>query len=163
MEESRLPRSTYVLAAGATELVPPDYFDLADAAGGADALPGWFARRLGQELATRGLDASPDRVATEWDGYLSGEYGACLRRVSPEGIAEKARLMAAIERRDRDAAARRRRWRAALREACRSPRRHAASSSPRGIGQRFGGPVSRDRLVTAVRARFAAAWPGPGA
>jgi len=26
--------------------------------------------------------------------------------------------------------------------------------------QRFGGPVSRDRLVTAVRARFAEAWPG---
>ncbi len=158
MEASRLPRATYLLA-DATELVPPDYFSLADDAGGVDALPGWFARRLGHELAARGLDASPERVATEWDGYLSGEYGACLRRVSPEGIAEKARLMAAIEDaigapRPDDAG-----WRSRLRgdvdRLDEMLRPFAAWDR-----QRFGGPVSRDRLVTAVRARFAEAWPG---
>jgi hypothetical protein len=156
MEARRLPRATYVLA-DATELVPHDYFSLADDAGGLDALPGWFARRLGQELVARGLDASAERIATEWDGYLSGEYGACLRRVSPEGIAEKARLMAAIEAaiaspRTGDAG-----WRSALRRDV-----DRLDGMLRAFAawdrQRFGGPVSRDRLVTAVRVRFGEVW-----
>ncbi len=155
MAAGQLPRPTYVL--DATEMVPPDYFDLVDAAGGVEALPGWFARRLGEELAARGVDASPARVATEWDGYLSGEYGVCLRRVRPADIAEKARLMTAIEGaiatpRPDDAG-----WRAALREEVDGLdgilREFAAWDR-----QRFGGPVSRDRLVTAVKARFGDVW-----
>ena len=80
-----------------------------------------------------------------------------LRRVSPEGIAEKARLMAAIEGaiatpRPDDAGRR-----AALREhvdGLDAILRAFAGSDRR----RFGGPVSRDRLVAAVKVRFRDVW-----
>jgi hypothetical protein len=162
MAEGRLPRPTYHLSDG-TELVPRDYFDLADAAGGVGSLPVWFADSLRGELAAREMDASADRVAREWREYLSGEYGACLRRVTPANIAEKARLMAAIEgsiarpRPDDEA------WRAALRRDVDS-----LDAMVREFADwdraRFGGPVSRDRLIAAVRARFPAPWaPAPRA
>ena len=156
MAEGRLPRPTYLLSDGA-EMVPRDYFDLADAAGGVGALPGWFADQLRRELAARDMDASPERVAREWTDYLNGEYGVCLRRVSPENIAEKARLMESVEQaiarpRPDDEA-----WRAALRRDV-----DLLDAMVREFADwdrvRFGGPISRDRLITAVRARFPALW-----
>src|SRR3954470_15390263 len=42
--DGRLPRPAYVLRDG-TEMFPPDYFSLVDAAGGVDALPAHFERR----------------------------------------------------------------------------------------------------------------------
>jgi hypothetical protein len=156
MAAGELPRPSYMLADG-TEMVPPDYFDLVDAAGGIGRLPAWLADQLGRALISRELDASDERVAGEWDGYLAGEYGVCLRRVTPENIAEKARLMriieAAIERPRPDHPA----WRRALREQV--DRLDAILRDFAGSDRvRFGGPVSRDRLVTGVRARFAACW-----
>jgi hypothetical protein len=151
MAGGQLPRPTYLLPDG--ERVPADYFALVDAAGDVDRLPVWFAAELTRELAARDLDSSPGRVALEWDGYLSGEYGACLRQVTPANIAEKARLMRAIE-----AALERPRpgqlsWRRPLRDSVDRLdailRRFAAWDR-----RRFGGPVSRDRLITAVRQRF---------
>ncbi len=61
-----LPRPSYVLPDG-TEMVPADYFVIADA--GRDA----FEREF---LAAGG---SRDDVDEEWDGYLSGAYGVCLK------------------------------------------------------------------------------------
>src|SRR5918993_4631760 len=55
----QLPQPSYVLPDG-TEMVPADYFAIADA--GRDA----FEREF---LAAGG---SPDEVDAEWDGYLSG-------------------------------------------------------------------------------------------
>ena len=152
MAASKLPRPTYVLD-GADERVPPDYFALCDEAGGVDALPASFAARYAAAARAAGLPAGPEVVAREWAGYLSGEYGACLRRVSPEAMVRKARLMAAVA----DAVASPRPddadWRARLRADV-----DALDALLRPFAPydrvRFGGPVSRDRLVTAPRRRF---------
>lgn len=47
-----------------TEMVPPDYFDLADQAGGTEALPGWF----------QGHWSDHQQAAEEWRAYLNGLY-----------------------------------------------------------------------------------------
>jgi hypothetical protein len=156
MAEGRLPRPTYLLPDG-TEMVPPDYFELADAAGGVDALPGWFARQLGAALAERGMDASPAHIEEEWSAYLAGEYGVCLRRVSPDSIAEKARLVRLVE--ELLARPGGPTWGEALRDAV--DRLDAMVREFAAWGRiRFGGPVSRDRLIAAARARHPALWEG---
>jgi Family of unknown function (DUF6058) len=40
---------------------------------------------------------SPERVEEEWESYLSGLYGVCLRQVTPETIFLKEWLVSAIE------------------------------------------------------------------
>jgi len=158
ISERRLPRPTYLLP-DRTEMVPPDYFELHDAAGGVGPLPAWFARRLGEELTARAMDASAAHIEEEWTAYLAGEYGACLRRVSPAAIAEKARLIASIE--DLVAGARRGdvAWRAALRRDV-DLLDGMVREFARWDRLRFGGPLSRDRLITAVRERHADLWSG---
>ncbi|HWM01855.1 MAG TPA: DUF6058 family natural product biosynthesis protein [Actinophytocola sp.] len=85
----RLPRATYVLPSG-EDRFPPDYFALLDDAGGVDALPAHFRARY---LAA-GSSADADE---DWTGYLSGQFGVCLWRVTPESMAEKNRLTRRIE------------------------------------------------------------------
>jgi hypothetical protein len=74
------------------------------------------------------------RAPGEWDAYISGEYAVCLRSVSPETIRRKAELIAQIE--------------AAVDELDALLRQFAPYDRIR-----FGGPVSRDRYVTALRGR----------
>ena len=128
----RLPRPAYVLDDG-TEMVAPDHLALAERAGGVDALPAWFQAR----------------APGEWDAYLSGEYAVCLRAVSPESILRKDELIARIE--------------ALLRADPPPPAElHAAIDELDALLRpfapcdriRFGGPVSRDRYVTALRERY---------
>src|SRR4051794_19287289 len=76
--EDLLPRPSYVLDDG-SQMFPADYLRLADDAGGPAALREHFAERL---RAVGGND-----VESEWEGYLSGLYGVCLRDVTPEAIA----------------------------------------------------------------------------
>jgi hypothetical protein len=84
---------------------------------------------------------------------LSGEFGACLRDPSPETIVAKAGLMTAIAallaRPAPDDAA----LRGAVDALDALERPFAAHDR-----ERFGGPVSRDRLITAPRARFPQLW-----
>ena len=79
----QLPQPSYVLPDG-TEMVPADYFEIADA--GRDV----FEREF---LAAGG---SPDEVDAEWDGYLSGAYGVCLKEQTPANIVRKEALVKAI-------------------------------------------------------------------
>ena len=83
-----------------------------------------------------GVDALRDwfeaRAPGEWDAYISGEYAVCLREVSPETIRRKAELIARID--------------AAVDELDALLRPFAPYDRIR-----FGGPVSRDRYVTALR------------
>jgi hypothetical protein len=83
-----------------------------------------------------GVDALRDwfeaRAPGEWDAYISGEYAVCLREVSPETIRRKAELIARID--------------AAVDELDALLRPFAPYDRIR-----FGGPVSRDRYVTAFR------------
>jgi Family of unknown function (DUF6058) len=86
----RLPRATYVLPSG-EDRFPPDYFALLDDAGGVEALPAHFRSRY---LAAAGSPADADE---DWAGYLSGQFGVCLWRVTPESMTEKNRLTRRIE------------------------------------------------------------------
>jgi Family of unknown function (DUF6058) len=143
-----LPRPTYVLDDG-SEMVPGDYFDLLDAASDPAQIQEQFARELREHA---GADLSEERVSEEWDAYLSGEYGACLRRVSAQSIMQKARAMERIQallddprRADRD-------WEIELRSEVDSLDALERDFAP--FDRVRWGPVSRDRLITAVRARY---------
>ena len=143
-----MPGIPYVLADG-TELVAPDYFELAEMAGGFDALPAWFARTYGQ-AAARYPEAGT--AEEQWEEYLTGIYAVCLRAVTPASIVAKGELMDAIERLTADPAPEDDGWRLELTSAV-----NALDALEKPFAaydrQRFG-PVSRDRCVTAVRERF---------
>ncbi len=76
IDAGALPRPTYVLPSGEARF-PPDYFALLDSAG---------------SVPTADADADED-----WAGYLSGQFGVCLRSVTPEAMAEKYRLVRRVE------------------------------------------------------------------
>jgi hypothetical protein len=154
IEGARLPRPAYLLPDG-TPVFPPDLLDLVRAAGDVDALPHHFARRT--ELAARMLGIAPDTREADWEDYLSGEYGICLRQVTPETLVLKETL---VERIDRALAAPRPddlRWRRALAfeidglDALVRP-------FARVDRERFGRATSRERLVETPRRR----WPWLG-
>lgn len=147
----RLPRSAYVLPDG-TEMFPPDYFALVDSAGGVEQLRAHFDDRhrvATTMLGTPGVDPEED-----WVGYLSGQYGVCLREVTPEAMVEKSALIALIEslvavpRPDDDA------WRTQLASAV-DDLDEVERPFTDHDRQRWGG-TSRDTHITAVRARFLA-------
>jgi Family of unknown function (DUF6058) len=145
VERGLLPRPTYVLPDG-TPMVPATHAALLN-----DDPPARFRERY---LAAGGR---PEDVEEELEAWLSGEYGVCLRDPSPEAIVAKGALMTAIgallaaPKPDDDS------WRGALRgavdalDALEQP--FAAHDR-----ERFGGPVSRDRLITAPRERFPEVW-----
>jgi hypothetical protein len=141
-----LPAASYVLEDG-TEMVPADYFELVDEAGGEAALRGLFARRY---LAAAG---DGDEVGLEWEGYLSGAYGVCLKHVTPENIARKSALVAEIESllatpRPEDAD-----WRTSLRASVNELDELERPFAPDYDRARWG-PSSRDRCITAPRERY---------
>jgi Family of unknown function (DUF6058) len=89
----RLPRPSYVLADG-TQMFPADYFRLLDESGGVDAArEHFFARHQEAARAQRVPIADVDR---DWEGYLDGTYGICLRKVTPETIVRKTALVASL-------------------------------------------------------------------
>ena len=149
--EGRLPAASYVLADG-TEMVPPDYFALADAAGGADRLRVAFLERYSAAAA-----AETAQLATaeeEWDSYLSGLYGVCLKHVTPETIARKSALVAELDAllaRPQPESAE---WASELRARVDELDALERPFAPNYDRLRFGGPSSRDRLVTAPRRAY---------
>jgi hypothetical protein len=135
-----LPQPSYVLPDG-TEMVPADYFDLADA-GRQD-----FARRF---LAAGGAAAG---LEEEWQGYLSGAYGVCLKEQSPENIVRKDRLVRTIEQlleapRPQDPE-----WSDELRTSVDELDLLERPFAPDYDRARWG-PSTRDRCITAARERF---------
>jgi hypothetical protein len=150
IEAGLLPRPSYVLDDG-SEMVPPDFFELADEAGGVDRLREAFIRRY--SLAA---DAEPEPLAApeeEWQAYLSGEYGVCLLQVTPENIVRKSALVGRIEAMLADPDPEHPDWAGRLRTAVEEldalEREFAAFDRIR-----FGGPSSRDRLITGARNRY---------
>ena len=138
--ENKLPQPSYVLPDG-TEMVPADYFALADA--GRDQ----FDRRF--------LDAggAPDAVQEEWEGYLSGLYGVCLKEQTPENIVRKDALVRTIEElleapRPTDPG-----WRDELRASVEELDGLERPFAPDFDRKRLG-PSSRDRCITRPRERF---------
>jgi hypothetical protein len=151
VERGLLPRATYVLPDG-TPMVPADHAQLLEDAGGdPEAIAACFAERI---VAAGG---PAEDVDDEYRAWLSGEYGACLYSTSPESIRAKAGLMGAIGALLARPEPESEQWRATLRSTV-----DALDALERPFAaydrERFGGPVSRDRLVTATRERFAELW-----
>jgi Family of unknown function (DUF6058) len=140
MAEAKLPQASYVLPDG-TEMVPADYFQLADA--GREA----FARRF---LAAGG---APTFLEEEWQGYLSGAYGVCLKEQSPENIVRKDRLVRTVERLMAEARPKDPEWRDELRGSVEELDLIERPFAPDYDRARWG-PSSRDRCITAPRERF---------
>ena len=147
IDEGLLPRPSYVLDDG-TEIFPADYFRLADEAGGPAALRAHFAERL--------RAAGGEEVESDWRAYLAGIYGVCLREVTPEAIARKARLVSSlcellVLARPADPE-----WRERLRSEVDELDELEREFSPDydRNEERFGRKPTRDLLVAAARERY---------
>jgi hypothetical protein len=151
VQQGVLPRATYVLPDG-TPMVPPDHEALIDEVGGD---PEAVAARFRDRFVAAGGD--PADADAEHEAWLSGEYGACLKAATPEAIVAKGALMSAITALLARPAPDDGSWRTAMRSAV-----DALDSLERPFArydrERFGGPVSRDRFITATRERFPALW-----
>lgn len=137
VERGVLPRAAYVLPDG-TPMVPETHA----------VMPADQFRERFLAAGGRAEDAEE-----ELEAWLGGGYGACLRDPSPEAIVAKGALMTAIGA----LLARAEPGDAALRCAV-----DALDALERPFAaydrERFGGPVSRDRLITAPRGRFPELW-----
>lgn len=142
-----LPKPSYVLDDGA-EMFPADYFRLSDEAGGPARLRQHFQDGL---RATGCAD-----VDGEWESYLSGIYGVCLRAVTPETIVRKGELVASLGELLVLATPDDPGWRRRLREQVEELDALEREFSPdydRDV-PRFGRPPTRDLLIEGPRQRY---------
>ncbi|MFB6890086.1 DUF6058 family natural product biosynthesis protein [Kitasatospora sp. NPDC056327] len=141
MLAGRLPLPGYLRSDG-TEMVPTDLLELVDEAGGLERLPDWF----------RGHWADPAAGAEEYESYLSGQ-NVCLYRLHPATMRRKEELIRAITEAVRTPGPGVPGWLAGL---------HALVDELDALEPpftaydrlRFGGPVSRDTCIDAVRRDF---------
>jgi hypothetical protein len=141
MLANRLPLPSYIRRDG-TQMVGRDLLELPRRAGGYEELPDWFAQQF---------KSSRDAIR-EWDGYLRGQY-VCLRDVLPETIQRKNELVKAITKMVSKPEPQNDEWLELLHclvdELDQLEPPFTAYDRPR-----FGGPISRDTCIDAVRARF---------
>jgi hypothetical protein len=141
MLSNRLPLPSYIRSDGA-QMVPRDLLELPERAGGVDRLPEYFAAEF----------EDPATAVSEWDAYLAGHF-VCLLSLTPENIQRKGALVAAIDTQlahpQPDSAA----WLERLHELVDELDALEPPFAPYDR-LRFGGPVSRDRLIDDVRDRF---------
>jgi len=130
MLAGRLPMASYVRSDGA-EMVHRDYLELPD---------------------KHGLDALPEVFGAEYASYIKGQY-VCLKSVTPANMRRKSHLVDHIEALVADARPGDADWCADLRS---SADELDALEPPFTAYDRlrFGGPVSRDRCIDAVRRDF---------
>ena len=147
IEQGVLPRPSYVLDDGA-EMNPADYFRLVDDAGSPAKLRAHFAERL--------RAAGGDDFESDWQAYLAGIYGVCLRDLTPEAIARKARLVSSlcellVLARPADPE-----WRERLRTEVDELAELEREFSPDydRSEERFGRKPTRDLIVAAARERY---------
>ena len=134
-------------------MFPADYFRLVDAAGGPEALRTHFAAR--HRAASLAEGANPGELEQDWDAYLSGVYGVCLREVTPENIVHETVLVASLSQLLVLPSPRSPDWRATLRaqvEELDALEREFAPDYDRSDDQER--PPTRDLLVDAARERY---------
>lgn len=152
IEQRRLPRPSYVLDDG-TGMFPGDYFRLVDEAGGVEALEEHFAVRHRQ--ATLAREAAARELERDWDWYLDGTWGICLREVTPQTIVRKNELVASLSELLMLPRLGSAEWRQALREQVEeldTLERDFAPDYDRGDAQER--PPTRDLLIGAARERY---------
>ena len=141
MLANRLPLPSYIRSDGA-QMVARDLLELPRRAGGYEQLPEWF----GQQFES-GRDA-----IREWDGYLRGHY-VCLRDVLPETMQRKDQLVKAITATIAKPEPQNDDWLESLHRLV----DELDNLEPPFTAYdrlRFGGPISRNTCIDAVRARF---------
>lgn len=105
-------------------------------------------------LGPGGMELSPEEaIESEWQGFLTGGYGVCLRVAWVPCIVRKGLLMHSIEELTAHPAREDPTWGRRLRAAVDSLDRLELPFA-RWDRIRFGRPVTRDTHVDAVRARF---------
>jgi hypothetical protein len=142
IEAGFVPRASYVLPDG-TEMYPRDLLRLVE-----DVV----AAHIREEFDRRCDAAEP--VDEQWQGYLSGVYGVCLREVTPETIGRKSTLVDELtamvaEPRPEDEA-----WLAELRARVDALDALERPFSPDYDRLRFERPPTRDTLVAEPRRRW---------
>jgi uncharacterized protein DUF6058 len=142
MLANRLPLPGYLRSDG-TQMVPRDLLALTERAGGAELLPAWFASRFDD----------PKDAVESWDSYLAGHW-VCLRSVTPENMRRKEALVSAIGDLLAEPQPASREWLTCLHAAVDELDELEPPFAPYDR-LRFGGPVSRDRLIDEPRRR----WP----
>jgi hypothetical protein len=154
----RLPRPSYVLDDG-TAMFPSDYFRLVDEAGGVDALPEHFAAR--HRKAARVERAAADEVERDWEAYLDGTYGICLREVTPEAIVRKTALVSSLSELLMLPCPRNADWRRALRDQVDELDALERAFSPDyDRSEEHERLPTRDLLIGAARERYSDAFAG---
>jgi Family of unknown function (DUF6058) len=143
----QMPKPSYVLDDG-TELYPDDYFRFIDEAGPA-SLEDRFADRLAAAGAGEDLDL-------HWRTYMEGIYGVCLRDVTPETIARKAKLVSSISELLMLARPGEADWRERLRDEVEELDALERPFTPDydRDEKRFGRKPTRDLLIDAARERY---------
>jgi hypothetical protein len=152
MDAQRVPKASYVLPDG-TEMVPADYFCLIGDGSQLDTLRGRFIPRYEAALRRLGLTPSDQASSATWEGYLSGQFGACIKSVTPEAMALKESLVDSIAGLVAKPRVDDRPWRDALRDAV-SRLDELEMPFARWDDIRFGSRSSRARSIDDVRARF---------
>lgn len=141
MLAGRLPLPGYLRSDGA-EMVPPNYFELTDAAGGIDELAEWFMAHWPDR----------DRAIDEWRAYLEGHY-VCLRSPTPLTMLRKDELIAEIRRVLDNQGSDSLEWLNRLHTLADELDNVLAGFT--GYDRlRFGGPISRDIYIDDVRAKY---------
>ena len=141
MLANRLPLPSYIRSDG-TQMVARDLLELPRRAGGYDQLPEWFGHQF-----RSGGDA-----IREWDGYLRGHF-VCLRDVLPETMQRKDELVKAITAAVSKPEPQNDDWLELL-HCLVDELDQLEPPFTRYDRLRFGGPISRDTCIDAVRARF---------
>jgi hypothetical protein len=139
---NRLPLPSYIRSDG-VQMVPRDLLELPERAGGPDRLPEYFAVQF----------EDPAKAVSEWDAYLAGHY-VCLRTVTPENMRRKDELVEAIEAQLVQPRPDSPTWLELLHMLVDELDALEPPFAPYDR-LRFGGPISRDRLIDDVRAQFA--------
>jgi hypothetical protein len=156
--EGRLPKASYVLPDG-TGMFPRDYFRLVDEAGGVEALPRHFADRY-RDARQRELERQ-EELDADWQAYLAGIYGMCLRELTPETIVRKAALVSSLAETLMLPAPHSDEWRQRLREqvgALDALEREFTPDYDRSDARER--PPTRDLLVAEARRRYPDAFDG---
>jgi hypothetical protein len=90
-----LPLPTYLI--DSVEYYPSDYFLFPDSVESGSNMKEAFLARYRRIAAAYNESPSTNIVNQEYEGYLSGEYGVCLKTVTPETIFLKGFVMARID------------------------------------------------------------------
>lgn len=144
IERGVLPRPSYVLPDG-TAMVPADYLALVD---------------VRPAFEQRYLAAGGTELEEDWEGYLSGLFGVCLRDVTPETMVRKEQLVTSLTALLENPEPEDDRWRERLRaevDELDELEREFAPDYDRNL-ERFGKPPTRDLLIVAARERYPELW-----